>query len=73
MSERPTRELIRSLTDLALATKAVIASTDEGNNDRRGNTSSIEYLVEDSVRQLFPSVRQSSNPSLGSSITSKSR
>ena len=72
MSEHPTRELIRSLTDLVSATKAVIASTDEGNNDRRGNASGIEYLAENSVRQLFPSVRQSSNPSLGSSSGSNS-
>ena len=70
MPEHPTPELIRSLTDLVSATKAVIASTDKGNNDRRGNTSGIEYLVEDSVRQLFPSVRQNSNPSLGSSSSS---
>ena len=71
MSECPACELIRSLTDLVWATKAVIASTDEGNNDsRRGNTGgSIENLVEDSVRQLLPSVRQSRNPSLGSSFS----
>ena len=47
MSERPTHELVRSLTDLVSATKAVIASTDDGNDDRRRNTSGIENLVED--------------------------
>ena len=71
MSEHPTRELIRSLTNLVLATKAVIASTDEGNNDRRRNTNSIENLMEESARQLFPSIGQS-NPSLGSSSSSNS-
>ena len=71
MSERPTHELIRSLADLVSATKAVIASTDDGNNDRRRNTSGIENLVEDNVRQAFPSVRQS-NSSLGSSSSSNS-
>ena len=71
MSERPTRELIRSLTNLALATKPVIASTGEGNNDRRRNTNSIENLMEESARQLFPSIGQS-NPSLGSSSSSNS-
>ena len=53
------------------ATKAVIASTDEGNNERRGDTSGIENLVENSVRQIFPSFKQS-NPSLGSSSSSNS-
>ena len=71
MSERPTRELIRSLRELVLATKAVIASTDEGNNDRQGNTGGIENLMEYSLRHLFPNVRQS-NPSLGSSSSSNS-
>ena len=37
MSERPTHELIRSLTDLVSPTKAIIGSTDEDNNDRLGN------------------------------------
>ena len=45
MPERPTRELIRSLTDLVSGTKAAIASTDEGNNNRRRNTTGIENLV----------------------------
>ena len=67
MSECPTHKLIRSLTDVVSATKTVIASTDKVNNDRRGNTSGIENMVKDSERQLFPRVRQNSNPSLGSS------
>ena len=71
MSGNPTRELITSLADLVSATKAVIASTDEGNNGRRGNTSGIENLVVGSLKQLFPSVRQS-NPSLGFSFTCNS-
>ena len=69
MPERPGLEVIRSLTDIESVTKAVISSINESNNDRRGNTSSIENLVEDSVKQLYPNVRQS-NPSLGSSCSS---
>ena len=53
MSERPTHEPIRSLTDRVSATKAVIASTDDGNNDRRRNTNGIENLVEDNVKTSF--------------------